>query len=252
MSINGIAVTGEQLHKKTQNHKIQIERLSDSEIQKLATTAPKKRLQDVKRKSFYTLILGIPLVDSTLNAAMTSGKLYTKASAFVKNNVKWAGIFAVGAGVLGIKNDINKNIQPLNNFDKKHPAISFGIDVAALFTAYNFAGKGANALKNLAIRKYPKIFHKISNKIEKPLKLVLNHCKINNNIRTFDKHLTKNPYAKTAGTILLTTAAPLMAISTLVRQNKEINAAINQANKNYVILKAFNSLLPEKTQEQDS
>lgn len=244
MTINGVqpAIT------KASPQNIQIEKLSDNEVKQIALARPYQKISSVRKNALYTIFLSIPVVDSFLKSTMTKGSLYKKSAAFAKNSIHWASVYAVGLSVLGLKKAINNRVETLDNFDKKHPVASFGIDIAVLFTALNTAKSGIEKTKTLLKEKAPELLKTIDKKIKKPVSKWLNKTNLNKkHIKAFDKYIAKHPYSKAAGIVMAVITAPIMALATIIRHNKEVNSAIREANNNYVLLGLFNSLLPENT-----
>lgn len=222
-------------------------KLSDEQIKQIALAEPSRRLQSVKKNSVYTLMVGLPLVDSFLSAAMTDGSLAKKSAKFLAQQSRWLGVFAVGSALFGAKHFINKKSEILDNFNKKHPVLATGVDFAALYGSIVGVGVAASSMLKVINNKFPKltvVFNKnISNKFSKVLdNSVLNKKYVNK----FNNYLAKNSYAKKAGTFFAVTAAPVIAIATILRCSKEANFAASRANNNYILLNLFNRFLPEK------
>ena len=51
------------------------------------------------------------------------------------------------------------------------------------------------------------------------------------------------------GIVLAIATAPIIAIATVIRQNKEIKSAIKEANNNYTLLSMLNRMLPENEEK---
>ena len=246
MTINGVQPATTNSSPKN----IQIKKLSEDEIQKIAVAKPYQKISDVRKNALYTVFLGIPVADSFIKSTLTSGNLYKKTSTFAKNSAHWAGVYAIGLGVLELKKAINNKVETLDYFDYKHPIASFGVDMTVLYTALSLARLGAEKIKNQIKEKAPQILKSIDKKITKPLSKKLNQTNFSKNqVKTLDKYIAKHPYTKAAGIVLTIATAPIIAIATVVRQNKEINSAIKEANNNYTLLSMLNSMLPENEEK---
>lgn len=221
-------------------------KLSDEQIKEIAFAEPKRRLLDVQKNSKYALLVGLPIVDSLLKGAMTQGSLAKKTTQFLAQQSRWLGVFAVGSALFGAKRFINKKSETLDNFNKKHPVLSTGIDFVALYGALTGATQLLFSTARVINKKFPKIAS-INNNVEVKFAKFINNSNLNKKyVSKFDEYLTKNDYAKKAGTFLAITAAPIIAIATLLRCSKEANFAASRANNNFILLNMFNQFLPEK------
>lgn len=228
-------------------------RLSDEQIKSIAISEPSRRLHEVQKNSKYTLLVGVPLVDSLLSGAMTSGSLAKKTTQFLTQQSKWLGVFAVGSALFGAKHFINKKSETLDNFNKKHPVLSTGVDFVALYGALTVAALGTSSLIKAVNKKYPKISDVIERTITSKVGKVLDNTTLNKNfVQKFDAYMAKNNYARKAGAFVALSAAPLMAIAALMRLSKETNFAASRANNNYILLNTFNRFLPEKPVEEEN
>lgn len=228
-------------------------KLSDEQIKMIAFAEPKRRLSNVQKNSIYTLMVGLPIVDSFLNGAMTQGSFAKKSVKFLSHQYRWLGVFAVGSALFGAKRFVNSKSQALDNFNKKHPILSTGIDFAALYGALIGATSVAFSLSNAVNSKFPKLTSFVRENISGKFSKVLDNTKFNKKfVSKFDDYLAKNTYAKKAGTFLAVAAAPVIAIATLLRCSKEANFAVTRANNNYILLNVFNSFFPEKPVEREN
>ena len=127
---------------------------SDDQMYAAASNGPLHRLSDVSKKTAKTVIIAAPIVDAFLGGAAQNGALTSKLSKSAVILGKWGAMFAVALGVFGIKKAVNNNVKPLKEFDKRHPAMSFVIDFAALFGGLSvlsgFGGKIAEKARRMS------------------------------------------------------------------------------------------------------
>lgn len=230
---------------------VPVRKLSEEEIRNIAIQEPNKKVAQVRNNAMYTLFFGIPVADSLFNAVMTKGPLFQKSSSFAKNIGRWAGIFALSTGLLGARKAITNRSEKLREFEQKNPAVSYGLDIALLITAFGFAKHGYNKLKNVVKEKFPTLLKDFDKKFSQTAKRVLNNSQLNKKyIKSLDKYLEANPYAQKAGKFMTLTIAPIMALATFIRFNKEVNSAVKQANQNYFVLSTLNDLIQNKDSKQ--
>ncbi len=216
---------------------------SDDQMYAAASNGPLHRLSDVSKKTAKTVIIAAPIVDAFLGGAAQNGALTSKLSKSAVILGKWGAMFAVALGVFGIKKAVNNNVKPLKEFDKKHPAMSFVIDFAALFGGLSvlsgFGGKIAEKAKELL----PGVSQKFGSG-KSTLKNVINKTAFNTKLNnSFDKFMTSHPYHSAALKTVAFVAAPAIAIAALLRLNKESQAAVKNTNENFVRLKTINEFL---------
>ena len=187
-----------------------------------------------------------------MRGIMQEGQLSTKMAQYGKSLGAWAGILATATGVFGVKKVVNSNFEKLDNFDKKHPFLSFGVDILALGGTYSaVTGYGAKMVK--AVKKVlPETFLTSLNNFKTKTVDMLNNSKLNTKLVTkFDSLMANKPALKSVGNTMALLVAPAIIIATAIKLNKSINKEKQQADENFVFLKSIDTAMKNINTENE-
>ena len=232
----------------------QIKKYTDEDLIRLAAWEPENRYSKVAKKTARTLLIAAPVVDSILAGAVHEGQLSSKLYKSAKTLGRWGTVFAAGFAIFGVKKVVNKNVEPLDKFNKNHALLAFGVDFTALYTLVSllkdFGQKTFNKMQNLA----PAVFEKAS-KLKLTTAEKINKSVINQKItKSANDYFSKHPHYNSAGKTLALLTVPAMAIAALVRLGNEAKSAADKTQNNYMHLKIIEAMVNnnEKADNNDS
>ena len=222
-----------------------LKRLSDDDIYTIASYGPKQRFSKVAKNVTGTVLIGIPLAAGIFSGLAKRGNLSTRLSASAKELGNWALIIASGTVLMGMKRFINNRIEKLDNFDKKHGIVSFGIDFAALYGILALMKKAGSNLKSSITKHMPSQINWLKTTVKEPMKKRLNSSFVSEYaVKPLENFMTKHPhYEKTTG-IMAALAVPVIGIASITRLLSEAKSAARNTDYNYNRLQSINQLLP--------
>lgn len=225
---------------------VELHKLDDDTLYDLASYDAKQRVARVAKKSFNTILIGVPLADSVIAGVAHNGQLSSKFAKSLSSLGRWGAVITAGFAVMGIKNAVNKRSQTLDNFDKNNRILSFGLDIGALYGALKLFDIADNKVSGLLNKHAQGFFKTLNKRVKTPLKTALNNSVFNSAlVKPMDAFLKKHPHYNAAAKTVAVLLPPAMAVAAYVRFHKEVNTAAKNIENNFVTLKSFNELLPE-------
>lgn len=225
----------------------ELHKLDDETLYDIASYDAKRRLTEISKKSVKTVLIGVPIADALVSGVAHNGQLASKLSKSASVLGRWGMIFAAGAAVLGAKFAINSQSKTLDNFDRNHRFLSFGVDIGALYGALTLCDKVGVKISSTAKKLAPKMTKTFSERVSQPLKSALNNSVVNHwTVKPFEKFLTNHHHYNAALKTFAVFLAPTIALAAIFRFNKEVNTASDSVESNFIKLKAINDLLPDK------
>lgn len=236
--------------KKTQDQGLEsneLYRLDDETLYDIASFEHKSRIRKITNNSVKTIFMALPVADALVSGFAHSGPLSSKLSKSGSVLGKWAGVFATAGAVFGIKHMINSKSKKLDNFDKNNRMLGFAVDFGALYGALAVFSNLGKISKSYAVEKFPKFFDSVKKHLMHPTKEILNASVINKKIvKPFENFMAKHPHYNATTKAAAVILAPLIGVAAVMRLSKEINHSCETVDENFLFLKAFNNMLPEK------
>ncbi len=224
----------------------ELKKISDDELRFFSSLEPDKRFFNVSKKVMKTLLIAVPAIDIAASTLTMRGNLSSKLQKGVKSTAMWAGAFAAGSLVSGIKNAVNSHSEFFDNFDKKHVFASSAIDFAALFAVFTGILNSASSINNILFSKFPKISKKIETGIKEPVKNFLNKSFLNKKvILPAETYLNKNPQIARTNKLFASLLVPAIFSGVVLRYIHEAKKHDKACADNYKFLKNVNELLPQ-------
>lgn len=217
--------------------------LSDKDLYRAASILPNERFNKVRDNVAGTLFVGIPVFDTLAAGFVKSGGLSSKIKQMAKRTGLWGFVFATGISLGLLKHNVNKNSIVLDNIDKNHPVMRFGMDATfitgAMYAAYAIKDKASSYIKN----KYGESIKKA----QAPIKRVLNNTILNKKVLVpIDNALTKLAKGnRTPLNIAAMYVAPTLATAAFIRYFAESKARKENIQTNFSALKSFQTALKE-------
>lgn len=237
---------------KNQSFKpFEVSRLDDDLLYEIAAQEPRDRVSKVSKNVSKAVLIGMPLADVVMSGVAHNGQLSSKLAKSASTLGRWGIVLSAATAVVGIKRMINAVTPKLDSFDKKHRVASFALDLTAMFGAVSLFTESLLSAKTKLNNKFPNMLKAFDNRVKEPLKNVLNDSFVNKRlIKPADNFLAKHPYHNAAVKTIACVAAPVIAISALLRFNKEVKQAAVNVQEKYCMYKSINELLPEKDQSE--
>lgn len=219
--------------------------LNDEELNYIASFEPNRKLHHTKAGLLNTLFFVLPAADVGITAIAKNSNLSGKLSAGAKQAGRWAGVFAIGALVLGgVKRIVNKNVPALDNADKKHPVLGFAADFSAMFAGLvGLKALGSSASK-LINKNFPKQTAFLQNKVKTPLKNALNNSAFNTKLV---QPLNERAFSSVNGwgrSLKITEAflAPVILTAAIFKGISSLRHNEKEARENFAVLKTVQNM----------
>lgn len=224
-----------------------IEKFSDEDLKTLASVGPDRRFGYVTKNTIKALLITVPLLDTAVSGIVKKGNLSDKLLKSVGTAGKWGAVFATAAVFGAVKGYVNSKSETLDNFNKKHSAISTVIDFAVLYTGFNALLNGSKKLFEYTKNSFPKITNGVKNVVSNPLKNFLNNSFVNKKlVKPAEQFVSRHPNLGAANKVTASLLVPTMAAAVLMRFGKEAKNHDKDVQNNYRFLKEINNLLPDK------
>ena len=216
---------------------------TDDELYYIASKGPQKVLKDVYKNSLKAMFIAVPLVDAAVSAVAQRGSLSKKLSKSISTLGKWGVGFAAGLSVLAAKKVINNHSDKLNDFDKKHSVISFGIDAFAIMTAINAAVIMKNKSKAFIYKHLPVAFKNATKTAKNSARQFIDSSLLNKKVvRPVENYLAKKAYYRPTVKIASLLVAPAISIAAFCRVVNEAKKQHDNTIMNYMMLDFLNNL----------
>ncbi len=215
--------------------------LEDRDLRFIAAFEPNQKMRKTRTQILNTLLFALPAADVLITSAAKNANLSGKLSAGARQAGCWAAVLGIGAVVLGgLKKFVNKNVPALNEADKKHPALGFAVDFAAMLGSLAGLYKLKNSASKYIAKNFPKQVKFLKDSVKTPLKIALNGSAFN---KKLVEPLNSRAFASVNGwgrslkiteallTPVILTAAMFKGISVSKQSRKE-------AHENYAVLKS--------------
>lgn len=215
--------------------------LEDRDLRFIATFEPNQKMRKTRTQILNTLLFALPAADVLITSAAKNANLSGKLSAGARQAGRWVAVLGIGTVVLGgVKKFVNKNVAALNEADKKHPALGFAVDFAAMLGSLAGLYKLKNSASKYIAKNCPKQVKFLKDSVKTPLKIALNGSAFN---KKLVEPLNSRAFASVNGwgrslkiteallTPVILTAAMFKGISVSKQSRKE-------AHENYAVLKS--------------
>lgn len=221
-------------------------KLSNKELYDIASYNPDKRLSDVTKNSMKTLFVAVPLIDTAVTGLLKKGNLSDKLLKSSKTLGKWGAVFVATAGVFGIKKFINNRFEGLDNFDKKHGAIAFGLDLGVLYLAFTSLLNSKNTVKRCFNNIAPKLSKNIKEFSSGSFKEFVNKSYINRKlVQPAEKFMAKRPHHATVNKLAASLIVPVMGLAVILRVRNEAAKRQEKVQNNFIALNFLNELVSQ-------
>lgn len=217
--------------------------MSDKDLYKAASILPNEKFNRIRNNAAGTLFVGVPVFDIVAHGVVKQGAVASKMKAMAQRSGLWGLMFATVLSLMLVKNKANKNSVALDNIEKHHPVMHFGMD-ATYITGVWIA---ANAIKENTGKFISKKYGAVIEKIKAPVRKVLNNSVINKRIiAPLDKEITKIAKGNRAPlNIAAEFVAPTVMTAILIRCVQESKARNKNIQENYTALKSLQTGLRE-------
>ncbi len=136
------------------NRAVEIANLKDQQLLSIAK-ADANRDDKYKFGTYAAALVGVPVADTFIRGAFTSGKLSGRLGAMGKTAAGWAGAFALATLYNGLVDKVTAVTPVLKKAEDRHPVMSTFLRLAGFAAVLVGAHKGVHKLATILPKKFP-------------------------------------------------------------------------------------------------
>lgn len=217
--------------------------MSDRDLYKAASILPNEKFNRIKSNIAGTLFVGVPVFDTIAQGIVKQGALASKMKASAQRAGLWGVLFGIAAATAGLKTKVNQKSVVLDNINKDHPVMRFGMDATFIMGLF----LGTSALNDKAGKFIKKKYGESIEKAKAPIKKLINNTVLNRRIvAPLDKEITRIARGNRAPLALAADfVAPALVVAGYARYFAEDKSRKHNIKENYAALKGFQTALKE-------